>query len=91
MIKRRNRPNWVHYSFGGYVQMLKRNANGETTACGKTAQRISVTKDKNNVTCPLCLEKLKEDNWFCEDHKFLDDIDVTFDEKCGYCGKRAVA
>jgi len=49
---------WVHYSFGGYVPMLKRNENGETTICGKTAQRIVATNDKNNVTCKHCLDKL---------------------------------
>ena len=49
---------WVHYSFGGDVPMLKRNENGETTICGKTAQRIVVTKFKNNVTCRRCLAKL---------------------------------
>jgi hypothetical protein len=50
---------WVHYSFGGWVPILKRNENGETTICGKTAQRIIVTTDRNNVTCNRCLDKLK--------------------------------
>ena len=51
---------WVHYSFGGWVPLLKRNENGETTICGKTANRIVVTKNRNNVTCKICLDKLSE-------------------------------
>ena len=51
---------WVHYSFGGNVPILKRNENGETTICGKTANRIVVTKDRNNVTCERCLNVLSE-------------------------------
>jgi hypothetical protein len=52
---------WVHYSFGGHVAMLKRNENGETTICGKTARRIVCTTDKKNVTCKRCLDKLEID------------------------------
>jgi hypothetical protein len=52
---------WVHYSFGGHVPMLKRNENGETTICGKTARRIVATNDRNNVTCKHCLDKLEMD------------------------------
>jgi len=56
----KGKSSWTHYSFGGWVPMLKRNENGETTICGKTANRISVTKDKNNVTCKRCLDKLSK-------------------------------
>jgi len=50
---------WVHYSFGGSVPILKRNENGETTICGKTARRIECTNNRNNVTCKQCLNKLE--------------------------------
>lgn len=55
----KGKQNWIHYSFGGDVPLLKRNANGETTPCGKTARRILVTRDKDNVTCKRCLDVLK--------------------------------
>ena len=58
----KGKQNWVHYSFGGDVPMLKRNENGGTTACGKTARRIRVTRDKNNVTCRRCLDALAEES-----------------------------
>lgn len=51
---------WIHYGFGGWVPMLKRNGNGETTICGKTAQRIIVTKHIPNVTCKKCLDEIDE-------------------------------
>lgn len=71
--------------------MLTRNANGETTSCGKTARRINVTKDKNDVTCPRCIERLKRENWFCAEHGFLEDNEVTLEETCLHCGKSAIA
>lgn len=55
----KGKPNWVHFSFGGWVPLLKRNENGETTSCGKTARRIRATTDENNVTCPRCIEVLR--------------------------------
>lgn len=39
--------------------MLKRDKDGKTTPCGKTARRISVSKDINMVTCPRCIEGLR--------------------------------
>ena len=56
----KEKQNWVHYSFGGVVTMLKRNEKGHTTACGKTACRIRVTTHRNDVTCPLCIDTLKK-------------------------------
>ena len=56
----KGKQNWVHFSFGGTVPMLKRNKNGETTPCGKTARRIAVSKDINMVTCPRCIKELKK-------------------------------
>lgn len=85
--RKKYKPQWTHYSFGGHVPMLERNAKGETTICGKTANRISATRCKNRVTCPRCIEKLKEDSWYCEEHGFLEGKDVTNDETCDYCGK----
>lgn len=86
-MKKLNKRQWIHYSFGGIVPMLKRNEKGETTICGKTANRIRETKDLNRVTCPRCIEKLKEDSWYCEEHGFIECKDVKNDETCGYCGK----
>ena len=55
----KGKPNWIHYSFGGTVPMLKRDENGKTTPCGKTARRIRVTRYEDDVTCPRCIEDLK--------------------------------
>lgn len=87
----KGKSNWTHFSFGGCVPMLKRNEKGETTACGKTANRIRVTTHKNNVTCPRCIERLKETTWYCEEHGFLKDEEVNNDECCEYCGRTAIA
>ena len=87
--KKDKKPNWVHYSFGGWVPSLKRNSNGETTLCGKTARRIRVTKIKDEVTCPRCKELLIADNWYCSNcDKFLKAEEVTFDETCIHCGRK---
>ncbi|GAG26664.1 unnamed protein product [marine sediment metagenome] len=87
-MKKKGRQEWIHYSFGGHVPMLERNDKGETTLCGKTARRIRATRDKNGVTCLGCIEGLKEDSWFCEEHGFIADEDVRNDETCDYCGAR---
>ncbi len=79
--------NWVHYSFGGHVPMLERNDKGETTLCGKTARRIRATRIKTGVTCVRCIERLKEDNWFCEEHGYIADENVRNDETCDICGR----
>ncbi len=86
-MKKLNKRQWVHYSFGGYVPMLERNNKGETTICGKTARRIRAYHDKSKVTCPRCIEKLKENSWFCDEHGFIADGDVRNDETCDYCGE----
>ncbi len=55
----KGKQNWIHFSFGGTIPMLKRDKDGKTTPCGKTARRISVSKDINMVTCPRCIEGLR--------------------------------
>jgi len=79
--------NWTHSAFGGMVPMLSRNDKGQTTRCGKTAKRIRATTNNNSVTCPRCIEVLKENEWHCEKHGFLEPEDVTFEETCDYCGE----
>ena len=83
--KKDRKPDWVHFSFGGHPPMLKRDENGHTTLCGKTANRIRATQILRGVTCPLCHEKLVEENWFCPIHGFLLDDDVTNEGNCAIC------
>jgi len=45
------------------------------------------TDDKNKVTCKNCIDELKKDNFYCEEHGFIEVEDVTNDEKCVYCGR----
>jgi len=86
MGKKYHKIGWVHYSFGGWVPMLARNKEGHTTPCGKTAKRIRVSHFPNDVSCPICIDKLKASFWYCPQHKFIDDSHVSNDEKCGLCG-----
>ena len=69
---------WCHFLLG--------SESRESTPCGKTSRLIRSTKYMDAVTCPRCLSKLKEDNWFCPEHGFIDDANVTFQETCDECG-----
>lgn len=75
---------WIHYKPDVTVSTVI--SSKYTTLCGKTALRIKTTKDPNIVTCPRCIDDLKVKRYWCMDHGFLSDVDVTFDEKCDYCG-----
>jgi len=88
------RQHWATVSFGDSVggpllfgSRAKRDEHGHTTACGKTAYRVTATRRMNSVTCPLCRDWLKENEWYCPEHGFLDGKDVTFEETCDYCGE----
>jgi hypothetical protein len=59
--------------------------DGKTTLCGKTAIRIRGTAYKNSVTCPGCITEMKKRYWYCVEHGFLEDIDITDDGRCSYC------
>ena len=85
--KRKIRNRWVHCSVEGHIPMLKRNPESQTTFCGKTTHRIRAVFNKNSVTCPRCIEKLKENDWYCEEHGFIQAVDVKNNETCAYCGK----
>jgi rRNA maturation protein Nop10 len=78
--KRKNYNKWIHHR--SYKYTLK----GYSTACGKTSERIPHSRDVNEVTCPRCLEEMKKVMYFCNEHGFIDGIEVTYDEKCDYCG-----
>ena len=65
-------------------------------ACGKRVSMMGVawrkcpesfTRDLKKVTCPRCVEKLKEKHYHCEQHGFIEGAEVTFDEKCAHCGR----
>ena len=82
---------WVHSSFGVHTHISMGNPGEKTTVCGKTTRRARAVFDKNKVDCPRCIEKLKENNWYCEEHGFIQDVDVRNDETCDYCGREVRA
>ncbi len=87
MKKRKNYNKWVHFRHHEFDLDIPGFAeDSPTTICGKTALRMISTSDKNKVTCPRCLEKLKDENWFCPEHGFIKDEFVTFEETCSECG-----
>lgn len=66
--------------------MLKRNRDGKTTPCGKTASRIAVSKDMSMVTCPRCIDKLGEGVISIQEgHATLNP-----NRKCPKCGKPTI-
>ena len=80
------KPQWYHYGFG-LMDMFPKRRDGKTTLCGKTANGVYITREKNIVTCPRCVDALREDDWYCPEHGFLPPEDVTFEERCDYCGE----
>ncbi len=59
--------------------------------CGKDVHpnhhRANTTDIMDHVTCPSCLEILQRENWYCPEHKFINDMNVTNDETCANCGR----
>ncbi len=76
-----------HFAIGNWHRHFTPEDQKETTLCGKTARKISATFVKNHVSCPLCKEELIKNNWYCPTHKFITEKEVTFEEKCSFCGQ----
>jgi len=76
----KNKPRVIHFEL---------KENDKVTACGKTTKSACCYKTitLDNVTCPKCLEYLKENNWYCEEHGFIADATVTNYETCEICGR----
>lgn len=75
---------WVHFikgekGRGGFALCGKEN--NYRSHCGP-----SMVNSREFVTCPRCVEVLKKSHWWCPEHGFIDDINVTNDEKCETCG-----
>lgn len=77
--QRKNYDKWMHHRIG------ERGFHVETS-CGKELFKCHCTGSLNAVDCPRCIEKLKENNWYCETCGFIDDSHVTNDERCDICG-----
>jgi DNA-directed RNA polymerase subunit RPC12/RpoP len=88
MKTRKNFKQWVHYNSDCSWPYPRQNETGHTTVCGKTARRIRVTSDKNLISCPRCLEIMKQNEWWCPNCGFLEAADVTFTEHCEICGEK---
>ena len=43
--------------------------------------------DLEMIDCPDCITELKKQLYHCSTHGFVTFDDVTFDEKCDYCGE----
>ena len=72
---------WVHYETGPLGVSM----------CGKKDFKLRMTKTKNRVTCRRCIREMKTVFWYCSEHGFIEDANVTFDEKCEMCGRTAAA
>lgn len=82
--------NKIHMAVGKFNGVLTPTDQVETTLCGKTARRILATKFMDDVTCTLCVRKLKEENWHCPEHGFIADAQVQPDSTCERCGKNVI-
>ena len=76
------KPQWVHYRMDKPFESFI-----ITTACEKTARRVARTINSNKVTCPRCIEIMKQTMWYCEIHGFINGEEVNFEETCDYCLK----
>ncbi len=59
--------------------------------CGKKVHSshggATYTEEIRKVTCPLCIEILKEDNWYCNNCGLIDDDYITDEGICVLCGE----
>lgn len=82
-----NRKSFTNRSKVVWQHFLLAGDSRESTPCGKTSRLINSTRVMDHVTCPRCLDKLKEENWFCPEHGFIHDFNVTYEETCAMCGR----
>ena len=80
---------WWHFKVGYKTPNALRGTE-PYTLCGKTSRQTYATTRKDSVSCRRCLALLKDDNWFCEDHGFISDENVTYEECCAICGRSVV-
>jgi len=80
MKRRKNYKKWMHH------RNCERGFN-VTTSCGKEVFKCHCTGTLNAVSCPRCIEILKENHWHCDNCGFIDDSHVTNDDKCEICGR----
>jgi hypothetical protein len=84
---RKNKKRWRHYKIADF------KAFGFKAICGRNSPE-EIDGDRtifpNAVTCPRCIDKLKEKFWFCEICGFIDDKNVTFEETCEKCGSKLI-
>ena len=78
--KRCRKRQWAHYRVN------------ESKACGnENKYRLFrgpyLTGQISLVTCPRCIEILKKSHWYCPEHGFIDDNNVTYEETCEFCGE----
>lgn len=75
--KRLNRKEkWIHFS------------NKPLCGVNREYGNIPHTDILNKVTCERCIEILKESNWYCPIHGFIECQNVTNDEKCSICNTK---
>jgi len=72
---------WIHFEIDPHGKTL----------CGKDDFKVLRTEKKHKVTCKRCIKALKEKHWYCKEHGFIEDVNVTHDETCGLCGRTAIA
>ena len=89
--KSKHKKRWTHY----YVRSQPEGSAAIIASpCGKQVLENSAafdvdfafTQRLDRVTCPRCIEELKKTHYHCPEHGFIAGKEVTFDEKCDYCG-----
>ena len=58
MKKRKNYIRWIHGNIVLLNNPLQDMLSKITTLCGKSAIRCKTTKDKEKITCKICLDKV---------------------------------
>jgi len=54
-----------------------------------TIKRLNIKitcSELEKINCPECLKELKKLTYHCDNHGFVQGVDVTFNEQCAYCG-----
>lgn len=46
-----------------------------------------IMDELNAITDKDKIEELMKKYYYCNEHGFIDGVDVTNDEKCAYCGR----
>ena len=78
---------WIHYVKNGHEMICGKHRPHGQGRSHTAHDEFEMTTILNVVTCPRCVELLKDKFWYCSFCGFIVDECVTYKETCNICGE----